>query len=62
MFSVLLHELGIAYSGHVPLFSTIAGIEKGNLYVLPATLRSMLISKALKGRTAESQSGKDEPP
>ena len=44
----VLHELGIPYSGHVPLFSTIAGIEGGKLSVLPTTLRSMLHSKALR--------------
>jgi phytoene dehydrogenase-like protein len=40
--------LGIPYSGHEPLFPTIAGIEGGNLSVLPTTLRSMLTSKALR--------------
>ena len=44
----VLHELGVPYSGHVPLFSTIAGIEEGNLSILPATPRSMLSSRALR--------------
>jgi phytoene dehydrogenase-like protein len=44
----VLHELGVPYSGHEPLFSTIAGIEEGNLSILPTTLRSMLSTRALR--------------